>query len=61
MDAEYTSAMWMDVSAGVAVQHIIMKYFIACFFGYKFTVPKGDVNKLAGRSALPVVCTVEYK
>jgi hypothetical protein len=31
MDAQYTSAMWMDASAGVAAQRIIMKYFIACF------------------------------
>ncbi len=60
MDAEYTSAMWMDASVGVAAQRIIMKYFIA-FFGYKFTVPEGDINKLAGRSVPPVVCTVEYK
>jgi hypothetical protein len=60
MDAEYTLAMWMDASIGVAAQRIIMKYFIA-FFGYKFTVPKGNINKLAGRSIPPVVCTVEYK
>jgi hypothetical protein len=60
MDAEYTSAMWMDASVGVAAQRIIMKYFIA-FFGYKFTVPEGDINNLAGRSVPPVVCTVEYK
>jgi hypothetical protein len=61
MDVEYTSAMWMDASVGaVAAQRIIMKYSIA-FFGYKFTVPERDVNKLAGRSVPPVVCTVEYK
>jgi hypothetical protein len=60
MDAEYTSAMWMDASVGVAAQRIIMKYFIS-FFRYKFTSPEGDINNLAGRSVPPVVCTVEYK
>jgi hypothetical protein len=60
MDAEYTSAMWIDASVGVAAQRIIMKYFIA-FFGYKFTVPEGAINNLAGRSVPPVVCTAKYK
>jgi hypothetical protein len=50
----------MDASIGGAAQRIIMKYFIA-FFWYKLTVPEGNVNKLGGRSVLPVVCTVEYK
>jgi hypothetical protein len=58
--AEYTSAIWMDKSIGVAAQCIIMKYFIA-FFGYNFTVPEGNNSKLLGRSAPPVVYTVEYK
>jgi hypothetical protein len=59
MDAEYTAAMWGDAGVGVAVQQIMMKYFID-FFRYKFTITEALITQPAVDSVPPVIGSVQY-